>query len=141
MTIDSKKSGNKMADNQWKYVVPVKPELLKQIEVHFKTTLPSDYKVILPSCNQGKPSKMRFDIEGRKECVLNYLANLNDVIATSQGIKQLNFIPIGDDPFGNLIGFLVDSSGAIIALFFWDHETGALIRVCESFSDFLKMLY
>ncbi len=140
MPVGEKKCSNAM-DNQWKYVAPVQQEILDRIEIHFKTRLPDDYKTLLPSCNQGKPMKSRFRPIDRNERVLSYLCDLNDVIPTYVRINVQNFIPFGLDPFGDFIGFTLNSSGDICGISFWEHETNSVTAVCKSFGDFLKMLY
>ncbi len=126
---------------EWKYVEPVDGKFITRIEEHYKTKLPEDYKALLGVCNQGKPEKERFDIASRKECVLNYLVDLSDVIEISERIRKPGMIPVGLDPFGNIIGFRVSGTREVESLVFWDHETGLETNVAETFTEFLEMLY
>ncbi|ODS30855.1 MAG: SMI1 / KNR4 family protein [Candidatus Scalindua rubra] len=128
-------------NTKWKYVESFDKELLTNIEEYFNIKLPEDYKKLLETCNRGKPEKEQFDVSSRKKCVLDYLIDLNDVIKTSKRIKKPKIIPIGNDPFGNVIGFKIGDTGKIECLVFWDHETKSETIIAKTFSDFLKMLY
>lgn len=127
--------------NIWMYIEKVSAKDVETIEKYFNIELPIDYKNLLPSCNRGKPDKAQFDAKSRKGCVLDYMIDLSDVIKTAQRIKKKNFIPIANDPFGNLIGYLINESGNVKGIYFWDHETNADTFVTSSFSDFLQKLY
>ena len=126
---------------KWKYVESFDKELITNIEAYFNVKFPEDYKNQLVVCNRGKPDKCRFDIDSRKECVLDYLINLNDVIKTSKRINKPKIIPIGTDPFGNIIGFKIGDSRKIESLVFWDHETKSETTITKTFSGFIKILY
>lgn len=128
-------------DITWKYVEPLDKELLLKIEKYFKVKLPEDYKSALESCNKGKPDKDCFNIETGRECVLDYLIDLKDVVKTSEAIKRPDIIPIGYDPFGNVIGFKIDINGKIESLVFWDHETKSEANIAKTFTEFLKKLH
>jgi hypothetical protein len=126
---------------KWKYVEPVDESIIINIEEYFNIKLPDDYKKLLETCNRGKPEKEQFDISSKKKCVLDYLIDLNDLIKTSKRINKPKIIPIGNDPFGNIIGFNIGDTGRIESLVFWDHETKSETTIAKTFSDFLKMLY
>ena len=129
---------------KWKYVEPLDESQLSKVEEHFGLSLLEDYKKSLVECNRGKPTLERFDTEFQKECVLDYMINLEETVAIAQAISSEygvdNLIPIGRDPFGNLIAFrIVDEQ--IDSVVFWDHERGKISKVSDSFTEFLRNLY
>jgi len=126
---------------KWNYTVLVNKRLLTDIESFFSVKLPEDYISLLNECNSGKPEKELFDISTRKGCVLDYLVNLKDVIKISKNINNFKLIPIGLDPFGNIIAYNINNFGKIESLVFWDHETNTIEEIVQTFSKFLEMLY
>ncbi len=123
--------------NEWKYVESVNEKDLEKLEANFSIKLPSDYKNLLKSCNRGKPTRCRFDISDRKACVLDYFIDLSKAKSIAESIGQTELIPIGNDPFGNIIAYKKDS----LKIVFWDHETKKVKNIADSFTDFLNMLY
>ena len=120
---------------KWKYVEPLDESQLSKVEEHFGLSLPEDYKKSLVECNRGKPTLERFDTELQKECVLDYMINLEETVAIAQAISSEydadNLIPIGRDPFGNLIAFRI-ADGQIDSVIFWDHERGKISKISDS---------
>ena len=125
---------------EWKYVEPLDERQLSKIEEHFGLSLPDDYKRSLETCNRGKPTLERFDTELQKECVLDYMVNLEDTIAIAQAIPPDNLIPIATDPFGNFIAFKI-ADRRIDSVVFWEHERDGISQISGSFTDFLEKLY
>ena len=125
---------------RWKYVEALDQSQLAEIEEHFGLSLPEDYRKLLSECNRGKPTLERFDTELQKECVLDYLINLEETVATAQAISADNLIPIGRDPFGNLIAFKI-ADRQVDSVVFWDHEKNKASKISSSFTEFLKELY
>ena len=125
---------------KWKYIEPLDESQLSKIEEYFGLSLPEDYKKSLVDCNRGKPTLERFDTERQKECVFDYMINLEETVAIAQAVSADNLIPIGRDPFGNLIAFrIVDRQiGPVV---FWDHERGKSSKISGSFTEFLEKLY
>ena len=129
---------------EWKYVEPLDESQLSKVEKHFGLSLPEDYKKSLGECNRGKPTLERFDTELQKECVLDYMINLEETVAIAQtlssgnGVK--NLIPIGQDPFGNLIAFRI-AGPQVDGVVFWDHETNKISKIAGSFTEFIEKLY
>lgn len=124
---------------EWKYVAPLDKDQVTKIEAHFGLSLPEDYKASLETCNRGKPTLERFDTEHKKECVLDYLVDLEDTIAIAQAIPS-DLIPIATDPFGNFIAFKI-ADGRIDSVVFWDHERDEISNLSGSFTEFLAKLY
>ncbi len=129
---------------KWKYVEPLDESQLSKVEEHFGLSLPEDYKKSLVECNRGKPTLERFDTEFQKECVLDYMINLEETVAIAQAISSEygvdNLIPIGRDPFGNLIAFRIVGK-QIDSVIFWDHERGKISKISDSLTEFLENLY
>ena len=125
---------------EWKYVAPLDKDQVAKIEAHFGFSLPEDYKASLETCNRGKPTLERFDTEREKECVLDYMVDLEATIAIAQAIPPDNLIPIATDPFGNFIAFKI-SDGRIDSVVFWDHERDEISNLSGSFTEFLAKLY
>ncbi|MXX12340.1 MAG: SMI1/KNR4 family protein [Gemmatimonadetes bacterium] len=129
---------------EWKYAEPLDESQLSKIEDHFGLSLPQDYKKSLAECNLGKPSLERFDTEFKKECVLDYMIDLSDTVSLAKtmsadyGIE--NLIPVGRDPFGNLITFKI-ADGQVDSVVFWDHETNKISKISGSFTEFIEKLY
>ncbi len=127
----------------WKYVEQVDNASLEKVEQYFSVKLPNDYMKLIHECNQGKPLKCRFSIQGRAECIIDYMVDLKKVIAISCEVKTPEIIPIATDPFGNLIGYRVVRNGpvnSVKGIVFWDHETRKETFVVDTFSEFLSML-
>ena len=125
---------------KWKYAEPLDESQVAKIEAHFGLHLPDDYKASLATCNRGKPTLERFDTERKKECVLDYMVDLEDTIAIAQAISPDNLIPIATDPFGNFIAFKI-ADGRVDSVVFWDHERDEIFKLSGSFTEFLKKLY
>lgn len=129
---------------EWKYVEPLDENQLSKIEDYFGLSLPDDYKKSLSECNQGKPILERFDTEFKKECVLDYMIDLSDMISLAKTLSAdycvENLIPIGCDPFGNLITFKI-ADGQVDSVVFWDHETNKISKISGSFTEFIEKLY
>lgn len=125
---------------KWKYIEPLDESQLSKIEEYFGLSLPEDYKKSLVDCNRGKPTLERFDTERQKECVLDYMINLEETVAIAQAASADNLIPIGRDPFGNLIAFRI-ADRQIGSVVFWDHERGKSSKISGSFTEFLEKLY
>ena len=125
---------------KWKYTEKVDVKQLEVIERYFNIILPRDYKNILNECNRGKPEPARFDISNRKECIIDYMINLEDIIKISNNIKDIKMIPIATDPFGNIVGYII-SDNKIGSINFWNHEDKDITLVASSFKNFLEKFY
>ena len=129
---------------EWKYVEPLNESQLSKIEDHFGLSLPDDYKTLLAECNRGKPTLERFDTELKKECVLDYMIDLSDMVSLTQTLSAdygvENLIPISRDPFGNLIAFRI-AGQRVDGVVFWDHEINKISKISGSFTEFIENLY
>ncbi len=127
-------------DINWKYAKPVDKSAISDVESHFGVTLPTDYKNLLPEINSAKPSKVVFDIDGRKGCVLDYMEDIAKVISTSKATGHKDFICIASDPFGNQIGYRI-VSGKISDLYFLDHEIDTFTKCASSITALIGKLH
>lgn len=127
-------------DELRQHFVPVSEGQLAKTEQHFGVSLPADYKETLAQCNRGKPTLERFNTERQRECVLDYMIDLEETVAMAQAIPADNLIPIARDPFGNLIAFSL-ADGQVDAVVFWDHESNDIAKIASSFTEFLQKLY
>lgn len=125
---------------KWKYVEKLDENQLTKIENYFNIKLPNDYKEALTKCNRGKPQQCNFNTENRKDCVLDYMINLEETIQISKRVKNNKLISIATDPFGNLIGYQIDNN-EISSIIFWDHETKKSTFIADNFKAFLNKLY
>ena len=129
---------------EWKYVELLDESQLSKIEDHFGLSLPEDYKKALAECNLGKPTLERFDTEFKKECVLDYMIDLSDIVSLAKTLSAdygvENLIPISRDPFGNLIAFRI-AGRQVDGVVFWEHETNKISKIAGSFTEFIEKLY
>lgn len=102
---------------------------IKQFEEKVKITLPAQYTSFLLEWNGGKARPNTFYIsEAQGESVVsdffpigNMDENLEQIMSIYENRLPMGFIPIGEDPGGNLIllGTLEPYCGYV---YFWDHE-------------------
>lgn len=135
-----------MADLKWKYVSPLKEGTeveAAEMKYHFK--LPEDLRVCLTKHNAGVPSLSTFDFGENKEMVFGGLLSFNkddldcfyDYVSLFERAdgKGLKMFPFALDPAGNF--FCVKDNKIVL----YNHETDETIAICETFTQFLDMLY
>jgi cell wall assembly regulator SMI1 len=133
-------------------------EQISRLEEALGHELPNDYKDFQIRENGGKPSLngIKLPLETLLNgTVLSYLHGINHAYAAytvSEARRRVNgelganFIPIGEDPAGNY--FVMNLSPAEHgAVYFWnrdafeDEADAAMVKIAESFSDFINLLY
>ncbi len=95
----------------------------------------------------GYPSPNKITIDDSIEVVNNLvsfveddLSYIIDIFYETEYLKEINLIPIAEDPFGNLYCYDFDCGKNEIV--FWDHENPDEKRfVCDSFTKFIQMLH
>ena len=141
---------------------PLSEEELRVAERELGLQLPSAYRKFLLTHNGGKPVPGVFNFKGRDgspdRSVVDWFLSVHEAdfdnllhyAQTYRGRIPEWLVPIGHDPYGNLIllGHTGTDTGAV---FFWDHEqeisthsqSGAVnvFRVANSFQQFLDQLY
>lgn len=135
-----------MKNIQWKYVSPLREHSeVEALEIKYHYPLPNDLKDCIREHNAGVPSPCLFDFGENKGKVFGGLLSYNtddldsvyDFVGLFQGgdKSRLSMFPFGIDPAGN---FLCVKDNKIV---FYDHETEKISPVCDTFTQFLKMLH
>jgi cell wall assembly regulator SMI1 len=142
---------------------PLNASDITRLEAELGVKLPDDYRTFLLAHNGGWPEADSFHSYGGEkrdeesiESVDRFLAyydgeynNLLKSVNTYKGRIPPHFLPVANDPGGNLI--LLGVSGPDRdKVFFWDHELEAdedetpdysnLLFVADSFQEFLDSL-
>jgi hypothetical protein len=144
-------------------------ERLEQLESRLKGRLPEDYRSFLLRYNGGRPtlSRFTFTLDGEEqETILEWFFAVHDqpyeepddwdpnsgelpphfgqpleeVWADLKSQKpKAGVLPIGRDPGASLVclGYAGKRAGQV---WYYDHETGAFIRLAGSFTEFLDSL-
>ncbi|AIC93163.1 SMI1/KNR4 family protein [Shouchella lehensis] len=127
----------------------------KQIELFeqsHKLCLPDSYRRFMLKWNGGWPTPNLFLVfQKQGTSVLNEFASLDDLedlLDIYEDRLPKGFIPIGDDPGGNVI-CLATLSPENGSLFFWDHEEETddpnlrtnVYHLSDSIDEFLEKLY
>jgi hypothetical protein len=132
---------------------------LNEFERQLQVSLPEDYKTFVLNNNGGRPDKSCFttgnDVSSSDldwlfsfEVGESHISIFRNIFLFKDRIPN-DLLPIGRDPFGNLICIgLEDKLGKI---YFWDHEEEAdddekstytnVYKISDSFVDFINMLY
>jgi hypothetical protein len=139
---------------------PIDAPEIARVERELAVRLPDRYRAFLLETNGGRPSPNVFVFQGPtgpQEDLVHWLfgihfgelASLVGQVRRSRGRVPDTLIPIGEDPFGNLICLAVTGSAAGRVLF-WDHEreasegeppaTDNLYPIADSFDAFLGSL-
>ena len=135
-----------MANLEWKYVSPLKEKTeVEVVEIKYHFELPDDLRKCLTEHNAGVPSLSTLDFGKNKGMVLGGLLSFNkddadsfydyvDLFEQKDG-KGLKMFPFALDPAGNF--FCVKDNKIV----FYNHETDQTVMICETFTQFLNMLY
>jgi hypothetical protein len=132
---------------------------IQQLENELGHRLPEDYRRFLVQTNGGRPERARFAIQtldGSTDSIVDWLLTLDirEQLYTIRKYRRMyedripnGMIPIGCDPFGNLIllNIVAKDFGYV---YFWDHETENMKEptwenislVAKSFTAFEKGL-
>lgn len=129
------------------FVVPLKINF-KDFEQKYNIKLPDDLVENVSKYNAGTVEPHRFDLENESGKVFGGFLSFNDESIEGEDLvcetidlvdfykdSKLIALPLGEDPFGNLICLKDDN------IYFWDHEEDEFIYICDTFTDFLNMLY
>ena len=125
----------------WRYVKPTTLDNILFVEKEYSIKLPQDLVNLILMYNNGRPEKSLF-LVGDKERVFKKLLSYNkedrenifsfiDVLSREMPC----LFPIASDPSGN---FICLYDGKIV---FFEHEISKVQYICDTISDFLKMLY
>ena len=121
---------------------------VKKTEDKLNFKFPKDFIEIMMENDGASPSIRTFDVDNDEDCVNNLLSFDEESIQSilyaydvicNRGNK--NIYPIARDPFGNYICYKKTASGDTQVVF-WNHENPEkIVKLCDSFSDFLNLLY
>ena len=136
-----------MQEIKWKYGSPVGDEVVRAVESQLGVVFPSDYRTVVAEHNGGRPKPNAVEIPGRREAVVERLVRLDagggeDVPSAAAVLKdrgQGRLVPFASDPFGNLFCFQF-ARNAPSAVVFWEHESGSVSTICQTFTDLLALL-
>ena len=136
-----------MKELTWKYVKPLQTDL-KEFEQRYNVKMPDDLVEYITKYNSGRVKPYKFDLENETGKVFGGFLSFNDESTGGEPLvcetidlvdfykdSKLIALPLGEDPFGNLICLKDDN------IYFWDHEEDDFIYICDTFTDFLNMLY
>jgi len=114
-------------------------------EKQLGTTLPSDYRQAMLMSNGGEVFTNGdlwqfypiFDQTNRKRIS----RTCNHIIRETESMREWNGWPadalaIGHDGSGNVLAFIMESTGFSPNVFVWDHETGEIRNIADNFRDF-----
>lgn len=123
-------------------------EDIENVEKKIGFKFPKDYIDIMKKNDGAYPSIRTFDVLDDEDCINNLLSfdetDIQSIVfaynaVSGRGVK--NVYPIARDPFGNYLCYKkIKSNNSKIV--FWNHEKPKkIIEVCDSFSEFLEILY
>lgn len=118
---------------------------MKILELKYHFMIPDDLKECIIKNNAGVPSLSTFDFGENNAMVFGGLLSFNEGetdsffdyvnIFEKEDGKSLKMFPFALDPAGN---FFCVENGKIVL---YKHEEDRTIVICDTFSDFLNMLY
>lgn len=119
-------------------------EDIKKIEDVLSINFPHDFIDIVLFHNGAYPEKNIYDMHDQKEKTVQCLVSCKNeqmgMLDVVNYINIQNIIPFMKDPFGNYICFQFENMSNY-QIVFWDHETGDIKKISDSFNEFLNMLY
>jgi hypothetical protein len=138
-----------MSELEWKLAYPLDDDsAIKEIEGILGKDLPNEFCEVIIKNNEASPSKSNFKTRTGAEHVFCNLISFNEdedtnvfntlEILRSNGLEEGMF-PFGEDPFGNYLCLYYQADDVTVV--FWNHETGKIEKISDSFSEFLKLLY
>lgn len=126
----------------WKRGSHIDESVINEVETTFGISLPDDYKKVIADNNNARPSISTFNTEVSKEHVFKKLLSLkNEDIENVYKAKKIlstvdeSLFPFANDPAGNLICL---KNGTVV---YWLHEDDSILKVANSFTEFLSSLY
>lgn len=135
-----------MVNIQWKYVSPLKEGTeVECLEIKYHYPLPEDLKKCIEKYNGGIPTPEVLDFSENKNKVFGGLLSFNegeddniyDFVELFENKEKtgLTMFPFGIDPAGN---FYCVKDKKIV---FYNHETNQTVPICDTFTQFIKMLH
>lgn len=133
---------------QWKYASPVDIENIEEVEDVLDIEIPDQLIEIILVGNNGSPSKNRF-VVGNNETIFKTLLSYNEKdkenVYKAFKVVPKGLIPFGNTPTGDFICLENINNGINPRredkVVLWDHETGEIIPVTSSLTEFLRKLH
>lgn len=121
-------------------------EDVQALEYKYEIELPEDYKHFLLNNNGGIPDRVYY-IENDADLVVNFFLSLGSekysleeyIEAWREEGLSGEFVPIGEDAFGNLI-CIACKGNKKGQLYFWNHEFPEIRLIAPSFNHLLLNL-
>lgn len=129
---------------EWKYVKPLKDEQnINKFEEKIGYQLANDYKEFIKNFNGARPVKSEYtDSEGKEYELKTFLSFNEDdkenVFKVNEWLDEEligNYYAIASNPEGNYL--VIDKENKI---YLWNHESGAITTVANSFTNFIQNL-
>jgi len=121
---------------------------ISRFEKKYIFMLPNDFRQYLLESNGGTPNKVYY-LESKADLVVNFFYSLGSQKYSLEGaiddmkyddpVVAKDFIPIGEDAFGNVLCLSVNEQ-TYGNVFSWDHEERNVRFISTSFSNLLKGL-
>ncbi len=132
---------------------PIDDQRINQVELHFGVTFPEEFRQCLRECNGGSVLEsdfdfvelsgntttsgigaiIRFDAEGSPD-ILDVYRRLGDA-------AHPKIVPFAETGGGDCICLDYRHSEDQPAIAYFDHEYGEYVRIADSFTSFVEMLY
>ncbi|MDR6224016.1 SMI1/KNR4 family protein [Desmospora profundinema] len=128
--------------------VPANEQTIEEIQQRLGVRFPIDYKRVAKTSHGEPPTPNTIDFGMYKEKVVGCLLSFDNsspinflhVYGSLKKHLPLKVIPFAKDPFGNMYCFdYRDSEEPTIV--YWNHESGSITHVCDTFSKMESMLY
>lgn len=126
----------------WKYVKALKDKnAISVFEKENGITIPKDLRSVIENNNGGRPSLKYYDLKNEPDKEFKSLLSFN-----KEDVDNIyKFYPL-DSSDKSLVPFAIDSAGNFFVLKnekigLWNHENDTVTIICNTFTDFLKMLH
>ncbi len=130
-----------MMMKRWKYVIPTSLEKIQKVEAQLQYQFPVDFQECVLENNAGTPDEYLFFLPNHEEKVFGGLLSFNEedqdfILRFNQTPEKSPIITVGQDAFGNRIGFLKKTNEIV----YQEHETEKITRICSTWTDFCHQL-
>ena len=124
----------------------VTDEMIKAVENQIGFKFPEDFIENIKLHDGGYPIPNKIIIDGQEEILNNLISFIEsdasyilNIMRDTEGLDICKFVPIGEDPFGNLFCYYITDDNYEIV--FCNHEEKyGLKYVCSSFDELISML-
>ena len=133
---------------KWRKYNNVTIEEIEEVEKKLGVKFPEDFLDVIKKYDGGYPEYHTIVVNGMKECLNNLVSfkkedvysYILNIIEDTEYFNELDLIPIGEDPGGNLFCYSVEND--VWKIVFCDHEKRYRPTfVCNTFTEFIEMLH